>query len=88
MIKTSELIQELKHKSRPKSNPQWTILYNISPEENQKWVGTAWEFFDNHEVAEIRYKILKEDKQYCPGLRPFNYDCDNKHLGAAHSDRR
>lgn len=64
--------------------PKWTIVYNILSLENQKWIGTGWEFFDHWADAKNAYDrhILANN---VPTLRPYYEYSDAKHLGAAHN---
>lgn len=62
--------------------PKWTVCYNIVSKPN-KWVGTAWEFFDEEFDAQACY-----DHQIkignCPTKRPYYDEADREHLGAVH----
>lgn len=65
-----------------KPDPKWTVVYNITSPESEKWVGTGWEFFDlEKEASEAYQRHVNLDN--CPTKRPFHID-DRKHLGACH----
>jgi hypothetical protein len=61
--------------------PKWTVFYNIN-QENNKWVGTGWEFFDEYEEAKQTYTRLIL-LGHVPTLRAF-HESDRSHLGAVH----
>jgi len=63
--------------------PSYTVLTNLVSPENNSWVGTSWEFFDNKEDAE-KCRQSHESLGNCPTLRSFHLVCDLDHLGAAH----
>jgi hypothetical protein len=63
------------------NSPNWTVLYNI--DSKTKWVGTGWEFFDTEEEAKTLMK-KRQAEGHCCGMRPFNEECDRKHMGATH----
>jgi hypothetical protein len=70
-------------KPEPPKFPRWTVLYNIVSKENDRWVGTAWEFFDDERDAQKCYdRQIREGN--CPTKRPYYDKCDRPHLGAAH----
>ena len=62
--------------------PMWTVLYNIVSPENDRWVGTGWEFFDSEEDAIRAYKRHQELGN-CPGCRPF-HKTDINRMGSVH----
>jgi hypothetical protein len=63
--------------------PKWTVHYNIVSPENNQWVGTGWEFFDNEDDAKKAAK-RNTDLGNCVGFRPYHDGVDRPHLGAAH----
>ena len=64
--------------------PKWTVHYNIVSQENDEWIGTGREFFDNELDAEKCYnRHIKNGN--CPCKRPFYKKIDLPHLGAAHT---
>lgn len=64
------------------SYPNWTVLYNIVSPENPEWVGTGWEFFDEHSDAyEASLRLTRLGNVVT--LRAFHPN-DIQHLGAAH----
>ena len=64
------------------SLPKWTIIYNTTNDENT-WIGSAWEFFDNENIETKRYEELSKLNKY-PTKRPYYHNQDFNHLGAAH----
>lgn len=66
--------------------PKFTILYNKS-NDNSKWIGTGWEFFDDKKKAEERFEQLNREVAYCPTLRPYHHKTDFEHLGAVHRQK-
>jgi hypothetical protein len=64
--------------------PKWTVLYNIVSPENNNFVGTGWEFFDNEQDAQLCYNRQAHNGNV-PTKRPF-YPTDGEHLGAAHKE--
>lgn len=60
--------------------PNYTLLYNIIC---GTYVGTGWEFYDEHETAKARFKELVINEDYCVTLRPF-FKSDIVHMGAVH----
>lgn len=69
------------------SRPKWTVLYNQQSPENDRWVGTGWEFFDREEDAEAAYERHIEAGD-TPTKRPYYHNTDYPHLGAVHLIRR
>ena len=62
--------------------PKYTVLTNLVSPESSRWVGTAWEFFDDPGEASLCYqRHLRLGNT--PTLRPFHNN-DIPHLGAAH----
>ena len=71
-----------RHSEEKVPDPKWTVLYNISSPESEKWIGTGWEFFDSEkEASEAYQRHINLDN--CPTKRPFHIN-DRKHLGACH----
>jgi|SRR3990172_11159695 len=68
-------------------HPAWTVCYNIVSEENDRFVGTGWEFFDNKRDADSCYERQCKNGN-CPTKRPFYLSQDGQHLGAIHSKIR
>ena len=66
--------------------PKWTVLYNIVSEENSKWIGTGWEFFDEDSDADKCY-ARHRDNGNNPSKRPFFERLDRAHMGVAHRHR-
>jgi hypothetical protein len=63
--------------------PHWTVLYNIVSKENDRWVGTGWEFFDEEKDAQAAFdRHTADGSGACK--RPYYNSCDENHLGAAH----
>ena len=72
--------------ARPvRQKPAWTVLYNLPPASTSRWVGTAWEFFDDEPSAKRRYEELASSGHY-PTKRPY-HEADRPHLGAVHATR-
>jgi hypothetical protein len=63
--------------------PKWTILYNFIPP-NSAWVCTAWEFYDDDQIAQTRYDALNAEPETSATKRPFFEKPDRLHLGACH----
>lgn len=68
-----------------RQKPAWTVLYNLPPASTSRWVGTAWEFFDDEPSAKRRYEELASSGHY-PTKRPY-HEADRPHLGAVHATR-
>lgn len=63
--------------------PKFTIIYNTITKEKKGFLGKAWEFFSDHQLAiERKDELLREGK--FPTLRPWHCS-DINHLNA--SDR-
>ncbi len=62
--------------------PKWTVFYNISSHENDRWVGTGWEFFSEQYEAEKCF-CRQMDLGNVPTLRAF-HESDRQHMGAVH----
>ena len=62
--------------------PKWTVRYNISSPESNRWIGNGWEFFDEEKDASRAYARII-DRGNVPTKRPFHMN-DAKHLGACH----
>ena len=66
--------------------PKWIVNYNIVSPENNRWIGTGWEFFDTEEEATYCYnRHLGAGNVPCK--RPY-YHTDGEYLGAAHIELR
>lgn len=68
------------------NRPKWTVHCNIVSPENQKWIGTSWEFFDSDSEAEMCFNrhLLAHD---CPCKRPYYGYSDRRHLAEVHRQR-
>lgn len=66
--------------------PRWTVLYNVVSKENDRWIGTGWEFFDNENDAQKCYDRHVTEGN-CPTKRYYYEKLDRYHLGAAHRFR-
>jgi hypothetical protein len=62
--------------------PAWTLSYNVKTP-GSRWIGTAWEFFDDEVQAQRRFDELRAADAY-PTKRPY-HSYDRVHLGAAHA---
>ena len=62
--------------------PKWTVHYNITSPESERWVGTGWEFFDSEGDTEKAYR-RHISLGNTPSKRPF-HPSDANHLGACH----
>lgn len=62
--------------------PAWTLIYN-STKPGSRWIGLAWEFFDDELEARDRYKLLSVDDR-SPTIRPYNSVADRAKLGGVH----
>lgn len=64
--------------------PKWTVVSNVvSPENNKRWVGTSWEFFDEEKEAQACYR-RNTGLGNSSTVRPFHLKTDLPHMGAAH----
>lgn len=65
-----------------RSQPRWTVCYNIVSRESDQWIGHGWEFFDDEASAKACYE-RQIAVGNCPTKRAF-HPSDGKHLGAVH----
>lgn len=64
--------------------PNFTIVYNTETKEKIGFIGKAYEFFYDGQIAQERFEVLIKEGKF-PTLRSFHYQYDKDYLGA--SDR-
>lgn len=68
--------------------PKYTVLYDIVSKENNKWVGTGWEFFDDEYEAQKCYDRHMQTGN-SPCKREYFHPVDYNYLGSIqHTDER
>ena len=63
-------------------DPNWTVLCNLVSQEDGKWIGMSWEFFDSRDDAKACYERQRSAGNV-PCLRRFK-STDRQRMGAVH----
>jgi hypothetical protein len=74
-------VKDMKKAPTPPA-PKWTLVYNTS-DPRSRWLGIAWEFFDEEDIAEERYRELSAAGRN-PTKRPYHRGRDRQELGSVH----